>query len=109
MTMYFAACRVWDRLCNAPWQRFFRQGLVPAVMGLVIASGAVMAGAADTSWRALAVTIAAAGIMLLTRLNPMWMLLTGAALGGFGLHYTPLMTPPIKGGCGPPKVDSVSR
>jgi hypothetical protein len=54
-------------------------------MGLVIASGIVMARAADTSWRAVAVTIAVAGIMLATRLNPMWMPLTGAALGGFGL------------------------
>ena len=78
--MYFAAYRVWDRFRDAPSQR-----IVPVVMGLVIASGAVVARAADTSWRAVALTIAAAGIMLATRLNPMWTLLAGAALGGFGL------------------------
>jgi len=83
--MYFAAYRLWDRFRNAPWQRIVRFGLVPVVMGLVIASGAVMARAADTSWRAVAVTLAAAAIMLATRLNPMWMLVGGAALGGFGL------------------------
>jgi len=54
-------------------------------MGLVIASGTVMARAADTSWRAVVLTIAAAAIMLGTRLSPLWMLLVGAALGGFGL------------------------
>jgi chromate transporter len=54
-------------------------------MGLVIASGTVMARAADTSWRAVAVTIAAAAIALGTRLSPMWMLLAGGAVGGFGL------------------------
>jgi hypothetical protein len=37
-------------------------------MGLVIAGGAVMARAADTGWRSVAVTIAAAAIMLVTRL-----------------------------------------
>jgi hypothetical protein len=44
-----------------------------------------MTRAADTSWRAVAVTIAVAVTMLATRLNPMWILLTGDALGGFGL------------------------
>jgi chromate transporter len=44
-----------------------------------------MARAADTGWRAVALTLAAAAITLATRLNPMWMLLAGAALGGFGL------------------------
>jgi len=42
-------------------------------MGLVIASGMVMARAADTGWQAAALTIAAAAIMLATRLNPMWL------------------------------------
>ena len=62
-----------------------RFGLVPVVMGLVIASGTVMARAADASWPAVAVTIAAAAITLATRLSPLWMLLAGAALGGLGL------------------------
>jgi chromate transporter len=84
-TMYFAAYRVWDRFRDAWWQRIVRLGLVPVVMGLVIASGIVMARAADTGWRAGALTLAAAAIMLITRLNPMWMLLAGAVLGGLGL------------------------
>jgi len=84
-TIYFASYRLWDRFRNAPWQQIVRLGLVPVVMGLVIASGAVMARAADTSWRAVVVTIAAAAVMLVTRLNPMWMLVVGGALGGLGL------------------------
>jgi chromate transporter len=54
-------------------------------MGLVIASGTVMARASDTGWRTAALTIAAAMFMLVTRLNPMWMLAMGGALGGLGL------------------------
>jgi chromate transporter len=84
-TMYFAAYRLWDRFRAAPWQQMVRLGLVPVVMGLIIASGTVMARAADTNWRAVAVTIAAAAITLATRLNPMWMLLAGGALGALGL------------------------
>ena len=84
-TMYFTAYRLWDRFRDAPWQRIIRLGLVPVLMGLVIASGTVMARTADTGWQAGAVTLAAAATMLATRLNPMWTLFAGAALGGFGL------------------------
>jgi chromate transporter len=84
-TMYFAAYRLWDRFRAAPWQQMVRLGLVPVVMGLIIASGTVMARAADTSWRAVAVTITAAAITLAARLNPMWILLAGGALGGLGV------------------------
>ena len=54
--IYFAAYRLWDRFRNAPWQRIVRLGLVPVTMGLVVASGTVMARAADTGWRAAAVS-----------------------------------------------------
>ena len=83
--MYFAAYRLWDRFRAAPWQRIVRRGLVPVTIGLVVASGIVMARAADPGWRAAAVTAAAAGVMLGTRLNPLWILFAGAALGGAGL------------------------
>jgi chromate transporter len=83
-TMYFAAYRAWDRFRDAPWQRIIHLGLVPVVLGLVIASGVVMARAADTSWRAVGVTLAAAAITLKTRLSPMWVMAAGAALGGLG-------------------------
>ena len=83
--MYFTGYRLWDRFRAAPWQRIVRLGLVPVTMGIVIASGVVMARAADTGWPSAVLTIAAAAVMLATRLNPMWMLLTGAALGGLGL------------------------
>ena len=83
--MYFAAYRVWDRFRDAPWQRIVRLGLVPVTIGLVIASGTVMARAADAGWRAAVLTIAAIAITLATRLNPLWLLLGGGALGGLGL------------------------
>jgi chromate transporter len=84
-TIYFASYRLWDRFRDVRWQQIVRLGLVPVIMGLVTASGTVMASAADTSWPVVAVTIAAAAITLATRLSPMWMLLVGAALGGLGL------------------------
>lgn len=65
--MYFAAYRLWYRFRAAPWQRVVRLGLAPVVAGLAISSGTVMAHTADTSWRAVANTIAAVVITLGTR------------------------------------------
>jgi chromate transporter len=83
--MYLAAYRLWDRLRAAPWQHIVRVGLVPVTVGLVIASGMVMARAADAEWQAVAVTVAAAALMLRTRISPLLILLAGGALGGLGL------------------------
>ena len=52
---------------------------------VVIAGGYVMARAADTRWPSAMVTGAAVDLMLATRLNPLWILMTGGALGGLGL------------------------
>jgi len=41
-----------------------------------------MAQAAGITWAAIAVTGAAAVVMLTTRLNPLWLLVAGGALGG---------------------------
>jgi chromate transporter len=83
--IYFAAYRLWDRFRAAPWQRIVRLGLVPVTAGLIIGSGAVMAHAADAEWQSVAVTVAAAVLMLQTRLSPLVMLLAGGVLGGLGL------------------------
>jgi chromate transporter len=83
--MYFAAYRLWSRFRAAAWHRRVRIGLVPVTVGLVIASGIVMARAADTGWRAAAFTVAAAVLTLQARLNPLLMLVAGGALGGLGL------------------------
>jgi len=83
--MYFAAFRLWDRFREARWQRIARRGLAPVTIGLVVAGGVVMARTADTDWALLAVTIAAAAVFLATRINPLWTLAAGAALGALGV------------------------
>jgi chromate transporter len=84
-TIYYTAHRLWHRFRDAPWQRIVRRGIAPLTIGLVIAGGYVMARAADTGWQSGSVTLAAAGLLLTTRLNPLWILMVGATLGGLGL------------------------
>jgi len=81
----FAGYRWWDRFRDAPWQRIVRRGLAPVTIGLVIAGGAVMARIGDASWASLALTLAAIGIVLGTRLSPLWVIGLGALIGALGL------------------------
>jgi chromate transporter len=84
--MYFVAWRLWDRFRTVRWQRIVRNGLIPVTAGLVIASGTVMARLADSGWVSVFVTIGAATLMMSVRMNPIWILLVGGALGGLGFH-----------------------
>ena len=83
--MYYTAYRMWDRFRDRPWQQILRRGLAPLTIGLVIAGGYVMARAADTGWQSGLVTAAAVGLLLATRLSPLWILIAGGAAGGLGL------------------------
>jgi chromate transporter len=78
-----------DVLCglspDTPWQRIVRLGLAPLTIGLVIAGGYVMARASDAGRRIALVTAAAAALLLATRINPLWILVTAGALGALGL------------------------
>jgi chromate transporter len=84
-TLYFVGYRLWDRFRDAAWQRVARASLAPLTFGLVIAGGTVMATTIDKSWGAAAISAAAIVFLLTTRLNPMWVLGTAAALGALGV------------------------
>jgi chromate transporter len=81
----FTAFRFWDRFRDTAWQPIVRRGLAPVTIGLVIAGGYVMARAGEAGWPSLAVTAAAAGLLLATRVNPLLLVAAGGALGGLGL------------------------
>src|SRR5262249_35315083 len=75
--IYFIAYRLWDRFRDARWQCSVRAGLAPVTVGLIIASGIVMGRAADHGWPAVTLSVAAAILLLTTRLNPIWLLAAG--------------------------------
>jgi chromate transporter len=58
--------------------RALRQGLAPVSVGLLSAGGWVLVRASDADWRG---GILTAVVVTRTRINPMWLILIGAALG----------------------------
>lgn len=79
----YTAFHFWDRFRDAAWQRRVRRGLAPVTIGLIIAGGYVMART-GSGWASLAVTAAAVALMLATRVNPLWLIAGGGALGAVG-------------------------
>ena len=81
----YAFARLRQRKAKALWLRVVERGLVPIAVGLIAASGLLLAeGAAQGSTLApLAVAITAASTLFVwqTRRSPLWVLLAGAGLG----------------------------
>jgi len=70
---------------DAPAGRAIRGGLGPIAIGLTLASGWILAQSADNDWRGALLTLATVALMLRTRLNPVWLILTGAIAGMSGI------------------------
>jgi chromate transporter len=77
----FAIGRLWHRFRAAPWRIRIATGLVPVSVGLVLSSGAILAGNQDTSLIALALTTVTVIVTVATRLNPLWCLGAAGLLG----------------------------
>ena len=81
----YGVSRFLGRSSHSRWPAIIQAALVPLSIGLMAASGLVLGLASDRTWVAAAVTIGAAALASLTRLNPLWLLLAGGILGFAGV------------------------
>ncbi len=77
----FAVSRLIARWSDTRWIAIAKAGLVPVAIGLILASGVVMARAADHDALAVAITAATAMFVILSDRNPLWALATATAVG----------------------------
>jgi chromate transporter len=73
------------RSSHSRWPGLIQAALVPLSIGLMGASGLILALASDRNWAAALVTAVAAWLAFATRLNPLWLLLAGGCLGFAGV------------------------
>lgn len=76
--------RLLARSSASRWPAIIQAALVPLSIGLMAASALILARASDISWLALLITIVAAALATVTRLNPLWMMAVGGLLGFAG-------------------------
>ena len=77
--------RLLTRSSHSRWPAIIQAALVPLSIGLMGASGLILALTSDRSWVAGLITVAAAVLAFATRLNPLWMLVAGGILGFAGV------------------------
>ena len=80
----FTVGRLMRHFSNLQLVDIARQALAPIAVGLIAASGIVVARAADRGALTIAITAAMTIFIILTRANPLIGILTGAALGLIG-------------------------
>jgi len=77
--------RLLARGSQSRWPAIIQAALVPLSIGLMAASGLILAQTTDRSVVAVLMTAATAILAVTTRLNPFWMLLAGGLLGFVGV------------------------
>jgi chromate transporter len=81
----YCVSRLLTRSSHSRWPAIVQAALVPLSLGLMSASGLILALASDQTWIAALVTLGAAVLAFATRLNPLWLLLAGGCLGFAGV------------------------
>jgi chromate transporter len=77
--------RFLTRSSQSRWPSIIQAALVPLSIGLMGASGFILARASDQTVVAVLVTVGAAVLASVTKINPLWMLVAGGCLGFAGL------------------------
>jgi chromate transporter len=77
--------RLIERYRDRPWRAALQIGLARVTVGLIAASAFLIARAADTGMVTFAITVGTALLAYGTKLNPLWGLAAGGAIGFAGL------------------------
>jgi chromate transporter len=80
----YGVSRLMTRSSRSRWPAIIQAALVPLSIGLMGASGLILALTSDRTWTAALVTAVAAILASTTRLNPFWVLLAGGCAGFAG-------------------------
>jgi chromate transporter len=81
----YCVSHLMTRSSRSRWPGLIHAALVPLSIGLMGASGFILALTADRNWTGALATAAAALLAFVTRLNPLWLLLAGGCLGFAGV------------------------
>jgi chromate transporter len=81
--------RILSRAGDSRLLKALRAGLVPLAIGLILASGFVLARAADRDALTVAITLVAVLALVLTRINPIWLMAAAAGAGIAGRLISP--------------------
>ena len=71
-----------DRYRDSPWRGILQKALPPLVVALVGAAGYIIATPGAPDWRLWLIALGSAAGMILTKVNPLWIMAAGGVAGG---------------------------
>jgi chromate transporter len=74
---------LWERFKDSPWRRAIQRAIAPLVVALTLSGGYVLCTPATPDWRLWAIAAGAAAAGFARRVNPLWLLGAGGAVGAF--------------------------
>lgn len=77
---------LWERFKDSPWRAAIQKAIAPLVVGLTLSGGYVLCTPSTPDPRLWAIAAVSATAMVMTRLNPLWLLATGGVVGGLLLR-----------------------
>jgi len=83
--LVFVFARVWGKLASSPWRAAFEHGLAPIAVGLIAASGIIVARAADHSPAQFVLTAVATLVFCATKVSPIIVVGLAGLIGWLGL------------------------
>jgi len=86
-TIAFIVGRVIARWSERRWTKLLREGLIPLALGLILASALSMMRVADHDTLTVAISLATAAFVVLSRRNPLWAIAAGSAVNIVSLHF----------------------
>lgn len=72
----------WERFKDKPWRIAAQRAMSPVVVALILSGGFILATPGAPDWRLWLIAAASATGMLATKVNPLWFLAAGGAIGG---------------------------
>ena len=80
----FIVGRLWKKLDTWRWRASIERGLSSVSIGLLLAGCLSLARGAVTDWGTGLIALAVLGILLVSKINPAWLVLAAAVVGGIG-------------------------
>ena len=72
---------LWERFKDSPWRAASQKAIAPIVVGLILSGGYVLCTPSTRDPRLWAIAAASATVMVMTRINPLWLLGAGGLVG----------------------------
>ena len=72
---------LWERFKGTAWRTAIQRAIAPIVVGLILSGGYILATPDAPDWRLWTIAAAVAAATLASKINPLWFLAAGGALG----------------------------